>query len=189
MKIPFLSLLLPIAGFAFADRTVDIYIQPVQSSPMAPIQLAEIKYSFTLTPTSEVTSYEAPDIPEGVELLRVGLFDPDTSSWSSSTSVISVQNFDKGYSPKILLSVDVDGNVVGASCFGVLIDAGQTRDFGPQSMLLVPENGKQPSLNKPVVLSREGKKVVEEEKSFFQKYWWLIGIAVVVLTMGGGDQK
>ena len=63
----------------------------------------------------------------------------------------------------------VNGDVVGASCQGVKVDAAKTRDFGPQALLLLPQNGKQPSLNKPVVLSREGKKVVEEEKTFFQK--------------------
>lgn len=80
-----------------------------------------------------------------------------------------MDNFGKGYSPTLILSVDQKGDAFGAALKGVRIDAGQTRDFGPQALLLVTEPGKQPELNKPIVLSPEGKTVVPEEKSFFQK--------------------
>lgn len=74
---------------------------------------------------------------------------------------------------------------------GVKIDAGHTRDFGPQALVVVTSAGKQPDLNKPVVLSPEGRKVQPEaEKSFLQKYWWAIAIgAVLVMGGGGGDGK
>lgn len=61
--------------------------------------------------------------------------------------------------------------MLGASVKGVKIDAGHTRDFGPQAVVVVQGAGKQPDLNKPVVLSPEGRKVQPEaEKSFLQKY-------------------
>ncbi|KAI1135243.1 hypothetical protein F5Y05DRAFT_394922 [Hypoxylon sp. FL0543] len=173
-----------------ADRTAAIYIQPVSQAPAAPAPLAEIRYDPAAAASpAEVISYEAPEIPDEARLVRVGAYDPSAKRWASSTSVASVENFSKGYSPTLILSVDQKGDVLGAALRGVRIDAGQTRDFGPQALVLVTEPGKQPELNKPVVLSPEGKDAVQDERTFFQKYWWLIGIVVIMtLTGGGGEQ-
>ena len=154
------------------SRTASVFVQPVTSPeetvPASP--LAEIAYEST-DPSAgpEVTSYEAPELPEGTSLVRVGIYDEAASAWLSSTSVASTDNFDKGYSPHITISVDAKGNYLGVALRGVRIDAGQTRDFGPQARLVVTAPGKQPDLNKPVVLSPEGKKVEPEEKTFLQK--------------------
>ena len=88
------------------------------------------------------------------------------------TSVASAENFGKGYAPHFVVTVDDKGEeVLGVSVRGVRIDAGHTRDFAPQVVVVPTARGKQPDLNKPVVLSPEGRKVVEEqEKSFLQKY-------------------
>ena len=132
---------------------------------------------------AEIISYEAPkfeldddsdggsDSTTASTLLRIGIYDPATASWVSSTSVLSSENFGKGYSPQILLSVDArSGDVVGAALKGVRIDAGQTRDFGPQVVLLSDALGKQPDLNKPVVLAPNGKRPEPEvEKTMLQK--------------------
>ncbi|KAI1460834.1 hypothetical protein F4805DRAFT_415671 [Annulohypoxylon moriforme] len=173
-----------------ADRTAAIYIQPVTQSPSAPAPLAEIRYdpASVTSDAAEVTAYEAPDIPEEAKLVRVGVYNPSAKKWESSTSVASVENFSKGYSPTLMLSVDAKGDVFGAALRGVRIDAGQTRDFGPQVLVLSTEPGKQPELNKPIVLSPEGNKVEPEEKTFLQKYWWLIGIVVLMTMAGGGEQ-
>ncbi|KAI1341637.1 hypothetical protein F5Y15DRAFT_374838 [Xylariaceae sp. FL0016] len=186
---------LALASLARADadsRTAAIYIQPVGSSPSAPALLAEIEYdlSHSAGEGAAVKSYEAPDLSDddndsALKLVRVGAYDAVAKTWVSSTSVASVNNFSKGYAPHFLLSLGARGDVVSAAVKGVRIDAGQTRDFGPQVVVLQQEKGAQPELNRPVVLSPEGKKVVPEEKTFFQKYWWLIGI-VVMLTMSGG---
>lgn len=141
----------------------------------------------------EILSYEAPEFDDDEDdtdsfsaagaaaaqstttrhkkLLRVGIYDPSARAWTSSTSVASADNFGKGYSPQILLSVDArTGDVVGAALKGVRIDAGQTRDFGPRAVVLVDAPGKQPELNKPVVLAPNGKKVEPEpEKTMLQK--------------------
>lgn len=83
----------------------------------------------------------------------------------------SVENFSKGYAPHFVVTVDGKGDVLGASVRGVKIDAGHTRDFGPQAVVVVTGAGKQPDLNRPVVLSPEGRKLQpEQEKSFLQKY-------------------
>lgn len=160
-------------------HTAQIYIQPIGGAS-SPAPLAEVTYDITAPDTAAmVTSYEAPELPESASLVRIGLYDTRTKKWTGSTSVASVENFGKGYSPHFLLSVDAtkttaeqeDVTVLGASLRGVRIDAGQTRDFGPQARLVLTAKGKQPELNKPVVLSPEGKKVEkEEEKTFFQKF-------------------
>ncbi|PSR82256.1 hypothetical protein BD289DRAFT_371598 [Coniella lustricola] len=197
------SAVLAAGSFASADsQTAQIYIQAVGVTS-SPVPLAEITYDVSsLDISPSVTSYEAPELPESASLVRIGLYDSRAKAWSGSTSVASVDNFEKGYAPHFLLSVDAineGGNtadearkvtVIGASVKGVRIDAGQTRDFGPQAKLLLTSRGKQPELNKPVVLAPNGKKVEKEEKSFLQKYWWMIGIAIfLAMSGGGGDAK
>lgn len=159
------------ASFASAsERTSAIYIQEITTSPAAPALLAELQYDPLVASDARILTYEAPEISDGTRLVRVGVYDPAAKAWTSSTSVASVDNFEKGYSPALMLSVDQAGEPISVALRGVRIDAGQTRDFGPQAVVLVTEAGKQPDLNKPVVLSPEGKQVVPEEKSMLQKY-------------------
>ncbi|GJC82316.1 hypothetical protein ColLi_05154 [Colletotrichum liriopes] len=201
---------------AAETRLAKVYIEPVSPTPQTPVLLAEVEYDAKRPADASVTSYEAPDLSAGAndspapKLVRIGVFDPSTSEWTSSVSVASTENFDKGYAPNIILSVDgVSGDVVGAGLKGVRIDAGATRDFGPQAVVRVGVQGKTPELNKPVVLSPEGRKVVQEEKPFWQKYvelvpkvpetwaggeesltyWWVIAIVVLMTVTGGGDGK
>ncbi|KAJ4417319.1 hypothetical protein N0V82_006263 [Gnomoniopsis sp. IMI 355080] len=179
-------------------HTAQIYIQPIGDAS-TPVPLAEVTYDITAPDTAAmVTSYEAPELPETASLVRIGMYDSRSNKWTGSTSVASIENFAKGYSPHFLLHVDATKTrgdeehvtVLGASLRGVRIDAGQTRDFGPQARLVLTGYGKQPELNKPVVLSPEGKKIEKEpEKTFLQKYWWMIGIAVLLAMGGGGGEK
>ncbi|KAI0193627.1 hypothetical protein EV127DRAFT_247217 [Xylaria flabelliformis] len=181
---------LALASFASAsERTATIYIQAVAASPAAPVPLAELQYDVLAPSNAQVLTYEAPELPDETRLVRVGTYDPAAKQWSSSTSVASVDNFDKGFSPALMLSVDHSGAPISAAIRGVRIDAGQTRDFGPQAMILVTEAGKQPDLNKPIVLSPEGKQVVPEQKTMLQKYWWVIALVVMMSVLGGGDDK
>lgn len=197
-----------------AGRVASVYIQPLTSPETPPAFLAEIAVPDFTKPGSssssssssdsdhhhrdpfsspaEVLSYEAPDLPEGAELVRIGVYDAEAGRWaSSSTSVASAENFAKGYSPHFVLTVDGD-DYVGVVCRGVRIDAGQTRDFGPQAAVARPRPGAQPAPGRPVVLSPEGKKVVPEEKTFLQKYCipppllGLLGRAVVSTVFGLG---
>ncbi|KAI1127306.1 hypothetical protein F5Y10DRAFT_195517 [Nemania abortiva] len=184
-----------LSGFALAslasasEKTSTIYIQAVAASPVAPIPLAELQYDILAPSKAQIITYEAPELPDETELVRVGVYDPVTKHWTSSTSVASVENFGKGYSPTLILSVDHSGTPISAAIRGVRIDAGQTRDFGPQAMVIVTTAGKQPDLNKPIVLSPEGKQVVPEEKSMLQKYWWVIALVLMMSVLGGGDDK
>lgn len=170
------SALLGAASVVYAEaRTADLHIQPLGSSS-SPVLLAGLTYDSSAPDTASsasVTSYESPELPDSTDLVRVGIYDSSQKQWVGSTSVASAENFRKGYSPHFVLSVDGTSGeevVLGASVRGVRIDAGQTRDFGPQASLLLTSRGKQPDLNKPIVLSPEGKKVEKEEKTFLQKF-------------------
>ncbi|KAK8107699.1 uncharacterized protein PG998_009712 [Apiospora kogelbergensis] len=127
--------------------------------------------------------------------VRVGAWDLVAKTWASSTSLASTANFNKGLAPHFVVTLDAPSaagksEVVGVVLKGVRIDAGQTRDFGPQVVLRTAEPGSQVELNKPIVLSPEGRKVAEEpEKTLLQKYWWVIGIVLVLTLTGGGDGK
>ncbi|KAL6864392.1 hypothetical protein J3F83DRAFT_741590 [Trichoderma novae-zelandiae] len=189
MRVTALFSALCAAALVHADfHTAQIYIQPVET-PETPSLLAEVAYDPSISASSSIISYEAPEIPESAQLVRVGLYDTKSSRWISGTTVASVDNFGKGYSPNLILSVDANGELLSAALKGVRIDAGQTRDFGPQVVVLPALKGKQPELNKPVVLSPEGKKVEEEEKSLLQKYWWVGAIVVFLAMSGGGSEK
>lgn len=172
MRFATLFTALCVAAVASADqRTAQVYIQSVHASTSKPAPLAEISYDMAALDSSSIVSYEAPEIPEAAELVRIGLYDPKSAKWLSGTTVAAANNFGKGFAPTLMLSVDVRGDVVSASCRGVKIDAGQTRDFGPKAVVVPETPGKQPELNKPVVLSPTGQKVAEEpEKTFLQKY-------------------
>ena len=190
-----LSALAAAAAVAADTRTAKVYVQPVAatpSSPHPPALLAEIAYDPLALSPAAMLSYEAPDLPEDAALVRIGLYDDEAGRWISGTTAASVDNFAKGYSPNIMLTVDATpaapaaadaddadaatplmvgtGDVVSVACKGVAIDAGQTRDFGPQVVVLPEARGAQPVLNEPVVLSREGGRVQpEQDKTFFQK--------------------
>ncbi|TVY14509.1 hypothetical protein LARI1_G006575 [Lachnellula arida] len=176
-----------IASSELTDSTT-ISIQSVGSSS-APINtLAVVSYNPS-TLSAELLSFEAPELSSDSKLLRIGAYDAATSSWKSSTSTTSAESFAKGYSPTLVLSLDAQGGIVGVTCKSAKIDAGQTRDFGPKVTVLKMGKGKTPELNRPVVLSPEGK--LEEpvpEKTMLQKYWWvLLGGVMLLMTAGGGE--
>lgn len=171
------SAVLAVASLASTEpKAVPIHVQPIDSNSNAsPVPLAEVTYdNDTPEGSAAVTYYDAPELHPTVSLVRIGIYDSKANKWLGSTSVTSVENFGKGYAPHIVLSVDAtagdgEGEVLGASLRGIRIDAGQTRDFGPQAKVVTKAVGKQPELNKPVVLSPEGKNVEPEEKTFLQK--------------------
>jgi hypothetical protein len=185
------------AVLALAEqRTAQVFIQPILTSAPKPVLLAEVSYDLAGLSTPAIVSYEAPELPEPASsedqplLVRVGLYDPKSRQWVSGTTVTSADNFSKGYAPTLVLSTDARGDVLSAACKGVRIDAGHTRDFGPSVVVLPETRGKQPELNKPVVLSATGRKMDEEvPKTFLQKYWWMIGIVAFLALGSGGGEK
>ncbi|KAL1892724.1 hypothetical protein Cpir12675_004423 [Ceratocystis pirilliformis] len=196
----FVAGLFAATGMAHSIQTAEIFIQPILSSPSpptaapAPILLGKIHYDVADPSSATVTDYEAPELPEDTELVRIGVWGATGGSrsgkWRSSTTIAGVENFDKGYSPSLLLSVDQRGDILGATLKGVRVDAGQTRDSAPRAVVLISQTGKQPELNKPVVLSPSGRKQqAEEEKTFLQKYWMFILAGALILMSGSGEGK
>jgi len=169
---------------AAESHNVPVYIQGVGSlSP--PTRLADVNYD-TSTLQASLISFEPPDLGPESRLARVGIYDPAKSTWLSSTSLTSIDNFTKGYALTLLLAIDNENNIIGVACKGSKIDAGQTRDFGPKVKLSIAPKAKHPELNKPVVLSAEGKLSEDvPEKTFLQKYWWAIGLGLLMLTVSG----
>jgi hypothetical protein len=164
----YFSALAALSSSDLTDATT-VYIQPIGSSSTLVSPLAEVKYNPS-TLTAELLSFDAPELPTEPKLVRIGVFDVVTSTWKSSTSMTSAESFSKGYTPTLVLSLDAQGRVLGVSCRSGRIDAGQTRDFGPKVKVIKTGRGKLPELNRPIVLSKEGK--VEEaipEKTFLQK--------------------
>lgn len=166
------------ATTAASSLTIPVHIQPITLPPSAPILLAEITHNPS-SPSSDsdhdaptqVTSYNPPSLPPTSHLVRIGAYDAATRQWTSSVSVASAENFGKGYSPHFVVNLGGDkGEVVGVVVRGVRVDAGYTRDFGPQVEVVKQGEGGQVRVNQPVVLSPEGRKVVVEEKSMIQKY-------------------
>ncbi|TAQ85164.1 hypothetical protein B7494_g6498 [Chlorociboria aeruginascens] len=175
-------------GTELIDSTT-VYIQSISTSSTPATPLAEIRYNPSLL-SAEIVSFDLPELSSDSTLVRIGIYDESTSSWKSSTSMTSAESFSKGYRPTIVLNLDGQGDVLGVSVKSGKIDAGETRDFGPIVKVVKMGIGKQPDLNRPVVLSPEGK--VEQpmaEKTFLQKYWWvLLGATMLVATTGaGGD--
>ncbi len=162
-----------------------------------PALLAEIRYDVLDPSTVQVVAYEPPedgDDGDGGDaetaseaaspaLYRIGLYDPQSKQWLGATSVAAASNFAKGYRPYFVLTVAETGPAgasssnarapsayLGVSMRGMAIDAGATRDFGPQAAVVVTGRGPAPVLNRPVVLDPAGKKAPpEEEKTFLQK--------------------
>lgn len=172
---PLVSALCAAAAVGAHAQTARIYVQPIVDGPSppapAPSLLAEVSYDMEALALASVASFDAPELPEGARLVRIGPYDAAAGRWAAGTTVAAADNFRKGYSPHVVLAIDARGRVVSAACKGVAIDAGHTRDFGPQAVVLPEAKGQQPLLNKPVVLSPEGKKVEPEtERTFLQKW-------------------
>ena len=147
--------------------TTTVYISTLTSP--SPSVLAEIAYNPS-TVSGSITSFEPPELSPDSKLFRVGIYDPSTSKWKSSTSLTSAESFAKGYRPTLVLNLDAQGDVLGVSVSSGKIDAGQTRDFAPRVMLMTMGKAKAPELNKPVVLNPEGKVAQPEpEKTMLQK--------------------
>jgi len=171
-----------------APGQITVCIEPI-NRPTPVKQLAEIQYD-PLALNAEVVSFDAPSDFSEDDIVRFGSCDAQSKAWKSSTSVTSAATFSKGYSPIIILRLDEHGDILGVSCKSGRIDAGHTRDFGPKAKVVRIEGAKSPELNKPVVLSKEGKvETVEAEKTFLQKYWMVFAGITVVLMMSGGGEK
>jgi hypothetical protein len=164
----FLPQVLPISAESILLDATTIYIEPLSPSS-SPSVLAEIRYNPS-TLSASISSYEQPNLSPDSKLVRIGIYDPAASKWKSSTSLTSAESFSKGYKPTFVVNLDAQGDVLGVSVSSGKIDAGQTREFAPKVIMKSMGRAKGPELNKPVVLSPEGKvSTPEPEKTLLQK--------------------
>jgi len=178
--------LLLLAGLVTAQQivqqSVTIYAWPLTASK--PQELAQITYGGSNAASqASISRYNAPKSPSGAEpvqdLVRIGLYDPITKDWHGI--VTSAQNFDLNYQQKISLHLDLDHNPwhVGFSSYPKpsttqkVLRKGQEREVVPQAVaeVILPTPAPTPHLNRPVVLSPDGKVETEEkdQKTFLQK--------------------
>ncbi|KAH9840359.1 hypothetical protein Tdes44962_MAKER07954 [Teratosphaeria destructans] len=185
-----LASLLPFIGVSvFAaepERSVDIFAWPL-SSPKSST-LAKITFNST---AATVKSVSNPSIPPHDNVVRVGFYHP-SGSWSGIAT--SASNFQNGKDKTLQLHVNSDGELyhVGfkASNYGTSSKSSNKKE-GLSVEVVKVRPGPTPRLNKPVVLSPDGKAPeTEPEKTFFQKYWWAIaGFLLLQVVLGAGKQE
>lgn len=156
-------------------RRTTVYAWPLSSSPS---KLAEIEYS-PIEKSASVISYTPPTSPSG--LVLVGLYDSSTKIWLGNT-VTSAASFKPEFQGTISLHVSAEGEAWRVAFHSSRKsvpssqNGGDTRDDQPKVEILRPAPAPQPHLNRPVVLSPDGKLPEKEvEKSFLQK--WVISLS------------
>lgn len=163
---------------ATSARAITIEAWPLTSAQPQP--LAQVSYDLN-NKRSRITEYTPPTIPcTNEDLVRVGFHTSVDSKWQGV--VTSAASFDPKYQQKLLLHLDDDGNVwhVAISTItkpkpkkGKMVKGKrQPPEEVPQIVVetVSPVPAPSPILNKPVVLSAEGKlEEKEPEKTFLQK--------------------
>jgi hypothetical protein len=182
----------PLGSASSSGSTLTVYAWPVSAQSPEPLAQIQLSTSTPSTPSLEpvsatLLSYNALFTAlSKSELVRIGLYNPSTKAWAGSgTSALS---FAPGYDRKILLHTDESGRVfhVGFSATAVQgVDApaekGTKGKKKSQSLkevegqttveIVMSSPAPQPALNKPVVLSPDGKAddPNEDNRTFLQK--------------------
>ncbi|PQE03186.1 nuc-1 negative regulatory preg protein [Rutstroemia sp. NJR-2017a BBW] len=188
-----------------------IYIQPLSSSSSsaaAPIPLLTLSYNPS-TLSSSIQEYSPPsDLlsshPDPSSLALLGILDPLSSTStptpkpSTSTSLISLENFAKGYTPTFIVTLDHEGAILGVSAKSGVVDAGATRDFGPKTggegevAGVGAECGFEPrrqSRRRGTGEDVLAKSADRSETNCVFRYWWiLLGAMFLMMTSGGGGE-
>ncbi|KLU89737.1 hypothetical protein MAPG_08706 [Magnaporthiopsis poae ATCC 64411] len=149
-------------------QTASIYIQPIGISSPPPTLLAEI--TFDLSPSSSSSSSDDND---GAAAAAAAEAELGNSGGAIKAAVTAFE------APELPDDETTAGSSSPLVRIGVY-DAAAGRWA----------SSTQPALNRPVVLSAEGKQVPPvEEKTLLQKYWWLAALLVFLVVTGGGDGK
>jgi hypothetical protein len=153
---------------AVSPSTVTVYAWPLDAaspSPLANILLSKSQSTLELSAT--VKSFTPPSSSKD-GLVRVGLFDPSTKSWTGVAT--SSSSLAADLKKKIVLHTDKYGNVYHIGFSASAKAAGETEEVVIEVASMA--EGPEPLLNKPVVLNAEGKVDTpnpEDNKSFLQK--------------------
>ena len=139
-----------------------------------PQVLAEVAYDPNSLTASAKKYSQLPPGASG-DMVRVGLYDPRTTDWTGI--VTSGSHFDDGKAKTLVLHLDHEGHPFhvgfGASTLSREKQGERKKSGASEGLEVVvkaPAQGPQPHLNKPVVLSADGKADEKEpEKTLIQK--------------------
>jgi len=162
------ALLRTCAVSAALAGSVTVWTWPLNGTPQ---QLAEVSLDAT-TSAATVKTYTPPQpLSDADASTRVGLFNPSTSEWRGIVTSSSV--FDPAKQVKLYLHVDSADQVyhLGWEALPASKGASSASSAPALSVEIVrTKAGPVPHLNKPVVLSADGKTPDKEpEKTFLQK--------------------
>ncbi len=150
-------------------RRTTVYARRLSSTPS---RLAEIEYS-PVGDHARILSYTPP--ASSSKLVGLGFYDFSTKTWLGSTST-SAASFQPEFKGTISLHVSAEGEVwrvaFHSSSPSLKINHydGEEGTDWPMVEILRPAPAPQPHLNKPVMLSPDGKVPEKEvERSFLQK--------------------
>lgn len=154
-----LTFLTTLAAAVELDRTIDIFAWPL--SDARPQTLATVTYNLT---HAAAGPYKFPTIPSGDNVVRIGFHHSAGSDSFISTAASNLQA-DKQKTLQLLTTREGEVYHLGFKAV-----AAQSK---PQDQLIVEVvrigDGPKVHLNKPVVVSPDGKVDEKEEKNFFQK--------------------
>ena len=160
-----LTFLSSLAIAALPEHQIDIFAWPLSASTSQ--RLAQISYT---SANATVKTYAAPQIPAGDDTVRVGFYHP-SASWSGVATAAS--NFAPGKDKKLQLHVNTRGQLYHVGFKAADIPSSSTSGKGKDGLgveVVKMQQGPAPHLNKPVVLSADGKvEAKEPEKTFLQK--------------------
>lgn len=155
--------------FGLADVSTDLFYWPVGASQ--PSILARITYDPTSL-SSKVVSYHPPADDPRDNLARVGLYTTTPTNpkqWIGSL-VSSSSLIGEGHHPTFRLHLGPANEVYHVSLAASSDSKTEAKTSGPRVELVSSTPGKQPHLNRPVVLRPDGETPEEVvEKSFLQK--------------------
>ena len=162
-----LAFVLSLASAVEQQRDLDVFAWPLSASRHQ--SLAKVSYNST---HATLQSFTPPKIPAEDDLVRVGFFHA-TGSWVGISTAAS--NFDPELYKTLILHVNTEGTAyhVGFKATDVGGSHGAGKASSKDGLTVVVkkiQEGSKVHLNKPVVLSPDGKlEEKEPEKNFFQK--------------------
>ncbi|KAL2832379.1 hypothetical protein BDW59DRAFT_139142 [Aspergillus cavernicola] len=197
---PFQSLLhvfLPLLSFssvALSYSQLEILYWPVANPE--PSVLAHVSYNPALL-KSDLIDYTPPtDLSQ--DLARVGFYiatPTNQKQWVGTLTSLTALRGDDSRKPTLRLHISPSNEVyhVSLSSDSTTSTSSSSSSSSPGNLhieIVTDEVGPSPHLNRPVVLSPDGKSPEEEpEKTLFQKYWWVLLIVTFIAMSGGGEQQ
>ncbi|KAE8374316.1 hypothetical protein BDV26DRAFT_270276 [Aspergillus bertholletiae] len=194
-----ISILSTISSYAQAttpyppQRIADILYWPITSTE--PSILARVSYDLNSL-DSNVISYSPPNTvqTDSSNLVRVGLYTSngiDPKQWTGTLTSWSAIRASDGKRPMLQLYLDSSNEVYHVALTLSPLESTTVSNSTSLVMKLKPlEAGPRPQLNRPIVVSPDGRTPEDvADKTFFQKYWWVFLIITFLAMSGSGEEQ